>query len=327
MDSNSFLKRISDFFKTDLGKRILKWSQRLINVGIIVWLAYELSQIGWLKVWHSLPANPLFYVLFLLTFFQLPLFQILIYRITWSFDTLASFPIFLLKRFYNKDVLGYSGEVYFFAWAKRTLSISGKQIFKTIKDNNIISSVASTLISLGLLGIFVLAGQIKILEWMVNQNQTYFIAGLLLIIIVVFLFVKFRHFVISMPLSTAYEIFGIQMFRLLLNHTFTLLMYYVVVPDIPIYIWFTLIAVEIILSRIPFIPNRDLLFASLSIMLAGKMGAPEDAIAGITLTKGVLNKIGGAASFGLAQLFKKKNIIASPADNADQYNELSEQEE
>lgn len=315
MTLSNITGKITSFFKTDRGKKILEWVQRIINVAVLSWLIYELSKIGWAKVWQSLPVQPLFYVFFLLMFFQLPLFEVFIYRIIWTFDSLRSIPIFLLKRVYNKDVMGYSGEVYFFVWAKQTLGLSGTEIFKIIKDNNIISSVASTFISFGLLSVFFFTDQIKVLEWISHQNRTYFWGGIILIGIIVFLFLKFRHYVISMPLKTAYKIFAIQTFRLLLGQTLNLLMYYVVMPDIPFYIWFTFIALEIILSRIPFLPNRDLIFAGMSISLSSSIAISQEAIAGIVIAKSVLNKIGSAGSFALANLFKETDMVPEPEEN------------
>jgi hypothetical protein len=324
MNFTAITHKVATFFKTERGKKVLKWGQRVVNVGILGWLVYQLTTIGWSEFWHSLPAVPLFYILFLLLFFQLPLFEVFIYRITWDFDALRSVPVFILKRVYNKDVLGYSGEFYFFAWAKKTLQLRGREIFNTIKDNNIISSVASTLISLGLLAGFFFTGQIKIIQQIASQNRSYFIAGVILVIIIVALFIKFRHYVISMPVRTAYKIFSIQLFRLVLGQFLNLLMFYVVLPDTPLYIWFTLIAVQIILSRIPFLPSRDFIFAGLSITLAGSMPVSQGAIAGIVITKGVLNKIGGAASFGITNLFKQSNIVAEPEENSDEFAELRE---
>lgn len=307
--------KISGFFKTERGKTTLKWIQHVINVTVLGWLVYEVSKIGWLKVWQSLPVQPAFYLLFLLIFFQLPLFEIWIYRITWTFNALKSAPVFLLKRVYNKDVLGYSGELYFFVWAKKTLQLDATEIFKIIKDNNIISSVSSTFISFGLLAVFIFTDQIKVLDWISNQNQTYFWGGLILIAVIVALFLKFRHHVISMPLKTAYKIFSIQIFRQLLGQTFNLLMYYVVMPDVPFYIWFTFIAMEIILSRIPFLPNRDLIFAGMSISLSGNIAIEKDAIAGIVIAKSVLNKIGSLGVFALANLFKQTDMVPKPEEN------------
>lgn len=327
MSFSSLTGKITEFFKTEHGKLILKWSQHLINVGVLVWLIYELNKIGWLKVWQSFPSQPLFYILFLFLFCQLPLFEVLIYRLTWKFDSLRSIPVFLVKRVYNKDVLGYSGEFYFFAWAKTTLDLSGSEIFKIIKDNNIISSVASTLLSIALLSIFLFTDQIKIMEWIANQNQMYFIGGGLFLVLIIFIFVKFRHYVISMPIKTAYQIFGIQIVRLLLVQTVNLLMYIIVLPDIPLYIWFTYLAIEIILSRIPFLPNRDLIFASISISIAGDLAVAEESIAGIMLAKSALNKVGNVAAFGLSNLSKQSDVVPEPQKNMETLSDFKDSNE
>ncbi|HYW36444.1 MAG TPA: hypothetical protein VE868_13630 [Balneolaceae bacterium] len=326
MNFNTLSNRIAAFFKTKRGKNVLKWSQRFVNTAVLGWLIYQLSTIGWEKFWQSLPTNPLFYVLFLFIFLQLPLFEVFIYRITWKFEILKSIPIFILKRVYNKDVMGYSGELYFFVWAKKTLKLRSKEIFNVIKDNNIISSVASTFLSIALLAAFLFTGQIKIIRHIASQNRTYFIAGVILVIIIIALFIKFRHYVISMSLQMAYKIFGIQLLRMLLGQFVNLLMFYIVLPDVPLYIWFTFIAAQIIISRIPFLPSRDFIFAGLSISMAGSMAISQQAIAGIVITKGVLNKIGGAASFGITYLLKETELVPEPEPVEDDFNLLKKEQ-
>ncbi|MDX1671060.1 MAG: hypothetical protein R3211_01870 [Balneolaceae bacterium] len=306
--------KITRFMQTELGKTILKWSQRIINLGVLVWLFIELTNIGWSNVWTSLPTTPWFYLLFILIYFQLPLFEVLIYRITWSFDSLHSIPAFLLKRVYNKDVLGYSGEFYFYLWARKTVNLKESEIIKIIKDNNIISSIASTFISLLLLSVFLYADQIKILDWVAKQNLVYLIGGAVLVLIAAGVFVKFRRVVITMPMKTAYKIFGIQNFRLLLGQVFNVLMYYVVLPDIPLYIWFTYIAVEIVLTRIPFLPNQDLIFTGMGISMAKGLAVSTSAIAGILVARTVLNKVSNFIFFGLSHFLKQSNIVPDPED-------------
>lgn len=309
MNFRSFFERTRGYFRTPSGKRVLKWSQRLFLLAILIWLTYQLTEIGWGNVWNSLPTQFAFYLLFVLMYFQLPLFEVLIYKITWTFTFLKSIPIFLLKRVYNTDLLGYSGEVYFYMWARQHLSLGDKEIFMIIKDNNIISSVASTIVAFGLLSVFLFSGQIKILEWIIDQNQAYFWGGILITIILVFLFIKFRQFVITMPLRSAYKIFSLQMFRLILLQTMNVLMYYVVIPDAPLYVWFTLISVEIILSRIPFLPNRDLIFVGMSIGLAEGLMISQSEIAGLMVARAALGKLFSLISFGIANLVQRSSVI------------------
>lgn len=300
--------QLSSFFESPAGKTLSRWFQRFLFVGIIVWMGTELTKVGWLKVWQALPIQPLFYVFFLIAYFQLPFFEVWIYRLTWTFDALKSIPTFIIKRVYNKDVLGYSGEVYFFVWAKKHLSLNDKDILFTIKDNNIISSVASTFVSVGLLSIFFFTGQVPIEEWFTADQLVYWISGTLFALVLIVVLYRFRNYVIHMSWNTAFSIFGIQMLRLLVVQALNLLMFYVVMPETPMYVWFTYLSIEIILSRIPFLPNKDFIFVSLSISLAGDLDVSESAIAGLMLTRSVLGKILNFIFFAIFSFFKPKDI-------------------
>ncbi len=302
-------KQVSSFFRSEKGKKTGIWTRRMINTGVVLWLVYELSLVGWFNVWQSLPTQPLFYLIFFFLYFQLPFFEILIYRINWSFDSVRSIPVFLMKNIYNKDVLGYSGEVYFYLWAQKTLQYKKLDVFKIIKDNNIISSISSTLVAFSLLSIFFFTDQIKILDWVMQDSGNYIWGGTALLFVVVIVVIKFRRFVISMPLKNAYKIFGIHAARLTLNLFLVVLMYDIVIPDTPMYIWFTLLSVEIILSRIPFLPNRDLIFTGMGIGLAEGLQISTSAIAAILLTRTVLGKVMNLSFFAFSSIIKDKSAI------------------
>lgn len=308
MSSQNIISKVSDFFESPKGKAIVKWLQRFLFVVIIAWMGYELTKVGWLRVWKSLPKTWAFYIIFLFTYFQLPLFEVWIYRVTWMFNAIKSIPTFIIKRVYNKDVIGYSGEVYFFVWAKQNLNLDDKEVLVTIKDNNIISSIASTLVSIGLLSIFVFTGQVPI-ERIVSFDQViYWVLGGIVVLVVGILAYRFRKFVIHMSAKNAFSIFGIQIFRLLLVQAFNLLMFYVVMPETPMYVWFTYLSIEIILSRIPFLPNKDFVFVSLSIGLANTLVVSEAEIAGLMLARSALGKILNFIFFGVFSFYKPKRV-------------------
>ena len=93
-----------------------------------------------------------------------------------------------------------------------------------------------------------------------------------------------------MPLNNAYKIFGIHTARLSLNIFLFVFMYHVVIPDKPFYIWVTLLSVETILDRIPFLPNRDLIFTGLGIGFASDLQISTSSIAAVLLTRTILSK-------------------------------------
>lgn len=205
--------------------------------------------------------------------------------------------------------MGYSGEVYLFLWARKNLKLKDSAILKTIKDNNIISSVASTLVTVLLLGIFVFTDQIKLLDWIHLQNKLYIYGGITLLIILVLLIIRFRHLVISMPLKSAGIVFALHFARLIIGQTIQVLQWYIALPSIPFYVWFTFISFQIIMTRIPFLPNNDLIFLGASIKMTQMMHIPIAGVAAVMVVNSVLGKLVNFLIFSGMSLFNKKMAI------------------
>ena len=144
--------KLSDRAKENT-KKVFRYA---IQAGIIGYLAYQLYDIGWEKLVNSLPAEPLFYLLYGLIYFSLPIAEIFIYKLKWPLKWKAALPIFIQKKVLNTDVVGYSGELYLYHWAKNNLPLQPKDIAKYIKDNNVLSSIASTFITIVLLYYFII---------------------------------------------------------------------------------------------------------------------------------------------------------------------------
>lgn len=309
MNIKKIRDRWSDFFRTKRGKSFARWGRRVFLAAMIVWLLYQLTEIGWQNVWNSLPVDPLFYVLLLVLYLALPISQIFIYGLLWKFPKLKGFLVFLLMKVYNQNVVGYSGEVYLYFWARKNVDKKEIDVLKDIKDNNILSSISSTIIAVGLLSAFILTDQIKLFKWLPTPNSWYVTAGIIVFIILGFVLYKFRHFIISMPFKTAGSIFAIHSARLLIIQFVQILQWHIELPHIPLHIWFTFVAIQLIMSRIPFLPNQDLLFFGTSIKLTGVMHIPKAEIAGLLLANQVVGKVISFALFSMTSLLKGKELI------------------
>ncbi|MGB1217325.1 MAG: hypothetical protein ACPG5P_05590, partial [Saprospiraceae bacterium] len=147
----SFQKRIQTFGESRTGKILSKVFKYTFQAGIFAYLIYQLSQIGWMNVLKTLPVNPLFYILLLVHYFVLPVSEQFIYRLSLNFGFWEGVKIFVKKKILNADVYAYTGEAYFYVWGKKNLDEDHKHIFNVIKDNNIISSIASTFMAAVLL--------------------------------------------------------------------------------------------------------------------------------------------------------------------------------
>src|SRR5690625_4593863 len=98
----------------------------------------QLLVIGWMEVRRSLLVLPLNYLLFFLFFISLPAVEVLIYKQVWTFPAWEGFKVFIKKKVYNHEVMGYSGEFYLFMWARKLEGNSEKSVLKDIRDNSIL---------------------------------------------------------------------------------------------------------------------------------------------------------------------------------------------
>jgi len=290
------------FRKSPRGKKIIKYLTYAAQALIVLIIGIQLTDIGWGRILNALPTTPWFYVLFLFIYFLLPLSEALAYKITWGIPYWKSLSIFIKKRIFNKDVMGYSGEIVLMQWASLHTQKKKKQIFKDVRDMNIISSAASTIIAFGLLGILFLTGQIKALDQFIQRDFLsgtslidYAIVGLIAIILIAVI-ARFRKYLFSMPAMTSFKVFSIHSIRMIVLYAAQILQWHLVLPDISLEIWFTFLSVNIIISRIPIIPSQDLVATGTNIEIAKVLQVPVAPVTGIFLVHDVLGKL---LNFGL----------------------------
>lgn len=285
-----YKSRISAFFDTSLGKRVLKGVRYVITASVVGYLFYQIVSIGWEQLWTSLPRTPWFYVIFFAMYLTLPSFQSVIYGLIFRMAPWRIFPASLKKRVYNRDVMSYSGEVYLYFWARKRLSQPGMQILHGIKDNAIISSIASTIIAFGLLALFFFSGLMVLPAAVTEQNITYVLAGGVVFVALIAVGIQFRNSIFQITGSLIASLFGLHVLRLLVVQALQIVQWAVVAPDIPIQTWFTFLAIQIIANSIPFIPSRDLVGVGVAIEIAEAVQVPRALIAGLMLVHSMLDK-------------------------------------
>ena len=273
----------------------------------MAFLIYQLSDIGWGSFFESLPTQPLFYLLFLLIFFALPITEIFTYNFSWDISFREGIPVFLKKRVFNKSVMEYSGEVRLFTWARKNFHASDKEVFKVIRDNNIMSSVASTLVAFSLLLAFLLGDQITLMKYLKRSGNVVTIVGVAFIsVILLAVAFRLRKYFFSMSKKVALSVCGIHVLRLIILNIAQVLQWHIVMPDTPLRIWFTFLSLQIILNRIPFLPNKDLIFIGTSLEVSKLINVSSAGMAGILVTQGVLEKITNVVLYLVLTLLEKR---------------------
>jgi len=221
----------------------------------------------------------------------------LVHGIIWKRSLSGSFPAFLRRRVYNFGVVGYSGEAYFILWARQNLGLSGAQAFSGVKDSNILSALASNTATIVLLAVFFLSEQFQSFLAAVPAAKVYVIIAAVIGGVMVPLVLRFSNRLIALPRRDAQIVFTIHTVRLLVVLFLQAAQWAVALPEAPFGVWLTFLTAYLVLTRIPFLPNKDLMFAALAISLAGMVNMPEVAIAGLFLAGGALTQIANAAIY------------------------------
>ena len=74
-------------------------------------------------------------------------------------------------------------------------------------------------------------------------------------------------------------------------------MYAAALPGAPLQAWLIFIAMQLVLSRIPFLPNQDVVYLTAALTLSPIVGMPEAAVAGMLVAEAGLSQLFNAILF------------------------------
>lgn len=306
--------RLSAFTETPRGRRVARGLRVTAVGGIVAFLVYRLSQIGWGEVWAALPTTPWFYLIAVAMYLLLPLGETVIYRALWEVRGWPLFSVLLRKKVLNQDVLNYSGEVYFLAWARRRVEGSRRQVTMEVKDNLIVSSIASTVAAMLILGGFFALGAFDALD-AVTLPSGPAVAGVVAVaVLAAALLVRFRRALFHIEGRMMGVLWAVHFGRFFLSNVLQVLQWYVVVPEAPFQAWAVLLTALVITNRIPLLPSKDLLFVGVGVELSSMLGIPMATVAGMLLVRSVVDKVLNLALFvGLGAGARREAAAAAAA--------------
>ncbi len=281
------------------GKMAL-WLRAVFIAAIIGYLGVKIADIGWQDVFRSLPANPFFYLIFIVIYLALPVSEIFIYQRLWHMPLGRYAAFFLRKQVYNAALVGYSGEMVFCFWAQDHLGLAAHKALSAIKDNNILSAMASNLVTVILVAAFFLSGKLDLLSAGTPGVMVTFLGGLGFVLVVSLLFARFRKRLISLPGRQAVFVFGVHLARVSLVAALQVLQWHLVIPQAPVSVWLAFLTAQFVLTRIPFLPNKDLVFLGLTLNLTGLVNAPQAVVAGLFVAFGALMQLANLTVYGAA---------------------------
>lgn len=275
---------------------LLRWG---IPLALLFIIGRRLTDLGWSGIWQARPANVGFYLLLAAQFFLQPFGDYFVYRNLWSGQT-PPMAVILRKRLMNTFMLDYSGEAYFFFWAQQNVALPKSRIIHGIKDSNLLSGGAG-LAMVWILGAILLAAGGLHLPVLPGSKWLYVLVGIVPLVLCAVLIVAHRK-VTVLSRRELVTVFGIHFTRacLVLAIEFGLWQLSGALPDWIASLQF--VALRLVITRLPVVPNKDLIFVGAGLAAAGAAHAEVTPVATVLVILAAADLVLAATVAGLTSL-------------------------
>lgn len=254
------------------------------------YLVYKMTKIGWGKIWASIPGAPWFYVFVVAKLFVLPLTQALALKTIWGQPFRRLFPVSLAKGVLDKSVLDMSGDVYLFTWARKNIPASAREVLLALKDNLLLSSASSFVVSVLLLSAFLGLGIISLPAGCLFSEWRYAVLAAVACLAAGWVVFKFRKKIFFLKKRVLAAVFLLHFARGLVVQAFQVAQWAAAMPQVPLAKWLNLLAVQILVAFIPILPSRNLIFFGTGLALADRLALDTTELAGMFLAASVITQ-------------------------------------
>ncbi len=249
------------------------WASPAISVGVLLTALIQLRMLDLGHLWAMLPVRPVFWLALSGTYLALPVSEWLIYRRLWSLPLSGLIPL-LRKRISNEILLGYSGEFYFYVWARRRTRLTAAP-FGVIKDVSVLSAQVGNLVTLAMLGLaWPVLGTLQLGQY----GRALLLSGML-VVAMSLPAMLFRRRLFTLAPSELWRISALHLVRIAASLLCTALAWHEALPAVALSWWVVLAAMRQLLSRLPLMPNKDIVFAGFIAYVIGTRGNLADVVA------------------------------------------------
>lgn len=239
------------------------WAGRAITFSLLLAVLWQLRQLDPRQVLADVPASPFFWLVFVASYATAPVADWIIFRRLWRIP--AEGLIALTRKFFGNELLvGYIGEAYFYTWARARANLTSAP-FGAIKDVAILSALVGNAVTLAMLAAAFPA--LRIVHLGLGGPAFLISIGVTLTSSLAMMF--FRKQLFGLARKDLWFVAFVHFGRLALKTWLAALMWHIVLPGQPLELWVLLSALRLLLSRLPLLPNKDLVFAGLSVLLMG----------------------------------------------------------
>lgn len=232
----------------------------LIALAVIL----ELRGMDVRQVVAMVPRSPAFWILFAVFYLTGPASEWVIYRRLWDIPA-GCFTALLRKLVCNELLLGYLGEAYFYTWSRRRTTMNAAP-FAAIKDVSILSAMVGNAVTVVLLA--VVWPMIRSTPLGLENGSV--VLSLILVLVTSIAVMALRRRLFSLDRNELVFITIVHLGRIVLMTALSALLWHLALPNVPLTWWLFLATLRLLISRLPFVPNKDIVFAGVAVFALGR---------------------------------------------------------
>lgn len=247
----------------DKSSRIASVVGLVLTLATIVMIVAAARELSLQAIMAMLPTRPLFWIAFALLYMLVPLSEWVIFRRLWGIP--ASGIVALTRKYVaNEVVLGYLGEAKFYTWARQNVRLETAP-FGAIKDVAILSAMVGNVVTLALL----------VMAWPLLRTSAIGLdlrSTMLSLAVVLgssILILVLRSKLFSLPRSELKFISLVHLVRVVAFVLLTAFVWHLALPGLDSSAWLLLATLRMLVTRLPLIANKDLVFATLAMFTLG----------------------------------------------------------
>lgn len=244
-------------------KNWTKWAGPAISFLILAAVSYQLRQLDFHTLAALMPSTPLFWGTFIAFYIVGPASEWVIFRKLWWLPA-GGFAALLRKLVSNEILLGYLGEVYFYAWARRNARLSASP-FGAIKDVAILSALTGNVFTL----LMVIASAPFLGSLELGIDNAAFLTSAIFILGSSIVALLLRKRLFTLPRHELWFVAWAHVARIVISTLLAAIMWHLLLPSVALSWWLLLATARQLISRLPFLPNKDVVFAGLAVFLVG----------------------------------------------------------
>lgn len=239
----------------------------VLALAMLGWTVVSLSGGSLNGLDRSIPRAVSFWVLLSAFLAIEPVFDFIIYRGLWNLP-LGGLMTLFKKTATNELLMGYLGEVQFYAWARKHARLEGSP-FGAIKDVAVLSAIAGNIVTLVLLVLI----WPRLSQIMPASAARPIAASVIFLLGSSVLITVFRNRILSIGGRQVAFVLATHLARSVLTLIVLALLWHSVDPTIGAAAWLMMAAGRQLVTRLPFVPNKDLAFSSIVLISAAATGS------------------------------------------------------